>query len=215
MSGTPVIERLSQHRLLPVVVASGEPEGLGTADALESGGLPVAEFTFRVPGAADALAAVRAKRPDILAGAGTIINVDQVDQAVAAGAQYLVSPGISDDVVRRATSHGIPIVPGVATPTDIMRALDLGIDTVKLFPAAALGGLSTLAALAAPFPDVTFVPTGGIGPTNAADYLAHRSVIAVGGSWMVQRSAISHGDWNAITEATQEAVAAIAALTRK
>lgn len=194
------------HRILPVVVAAGADQGLRTADALAAGGLPVAEFTFRLEGAADALRAVARERPDVVVGAGTIISQDQVDVAADAGAQFIVSPGTSKQVLERAHARGLAVVPGVATASDVMRALDHGSTTLKLFPAAAVGGLPTLAALAAPFPQARFVPTGGIGEDDAAAWLAHPAVLAIGGSWMVSRALIEAGNWDEITRRTAAAV---------
>lgn len=197
---------IGHHRILPVVVATGADEGLRTADALAAGGLPVAEFTFRIEGAADALAAVAQQRPDVIVGAGTVVNAAQVDMAADAGARFLVSPGTSDTVLTRAHDRGLTVVPGVATASDVMRALEYDVTTLKLFPAAAVGGLATLAALAAPFPQARFIPTGGIKEADTAAWLAHRAVIAVGGSWMVERTLIDVGDWAEITRRTAQAI---------
>ena len=200
-------EKLATTRIVPVVVAAGPDEGLRTADALANGGIHVAEVTFRIDGAAEAIRAIAKERPDILVGAGTVVTASQVDLAAEAGARFLVSPGTSEAVITRATELGLPIVPGVATPSDIIRALDLGITTVKLFPASAVGGLPTLKAFAAPFPQVRFVPTGGINESNAPDWLAHPAVLAIGGSWMVERSLITGGQWEEITHRSKRAQA--------
>ena len=207
---TPVLDALAAHRLVPVVVVSGADEGLRIAGSLVDGGLPVAEITLRLPGAVDAIRAVAAEHPDVLVGAGTVISERQVDEVVDAGARFIVSPGTFAPVVRRAQELGVPILPGVATPSDIMTALDLGIDVVKLFPAGALGGPATLKAFAGPFPQVRFVPTGGISAANLFTYLDLDAVVAVGGSWMVERSLVSAGEWDGITRRTREAVALVA-----
>ncbi|SDS75946.1 2-dehydro-3-deoxyphosphogluconate aldolase / (4S)-4-hydroxy-2-oxoglutarate aldolase [Paraoerskovia marina] len=197
---------LASARVVPVVVADGEAEGLNVADALRRGHLPIAEITFRVAGAAAAIRAISEDYPEMLVGAGTVIRPDQVDAAVEAGARFLVSPGISEAVVARARAHEIPIIPGVATPSDIMRAVELGLDTVKLFPAGTLGGPAAVKAFAAPFPGLRFVPTGGISAHNMGDYLMLPQVLAVGGSWMVDRALVQGEDWERVTELSRDAV---------
>nr|WP_216648339.1 bifunctional 4-hydroxy-2-oxoglutarate aldolase/2-dehydro-3-deoxy-phosphogluconate aldolase [Isoptericola chiayiensis] len=200
------MDTLAQHRLVPVVVVDGADQGLGLADALIAGGLPVAEITLRTAGGLDAIRAVAAERPDVVVGAGTVTTAAQVDDVVGAGARYIVSPGLSRAVVERAQEHGVPVLPGVATATDVMTALDLGVETVKLFPASVVGGPAALKALAAPFPGVRFVPTGGVSADNLPDYLALKPVLAVGGSWMVAKGLVDAGDWAEITRRTTEAV---------
>lgn len=188
---------LGGHRVVPVVVLDdpGRADDLGAA--LVAGGLPVAEATFRTPQAAAVLRRLAA-RPDLLVGAGTVVRAEQVDQAHDAGARFVVSPGLSADVVRRCQALGLPVFPGVSTPTEIIAALDLGIDVLKFFPAEANGGLATIKALAAAFPDVRFVPTGGITADTAPSYLAHRAVAAVGGSWMVAPDLLASGQWDEV-----------------
>lgn len=202
-----VVAGLGAHRLVPVVVAGGADEGARLADALVAGGLPVAEITLRTAGGVDAIRAVARTQPDVLVGAGTVTTASQVDEVVDAGARYIVSPGLSEAVVRRAQHHGVPVLPGVATPTEIMAALDLGIDVVKLFPASVVGGPAAIKAFAAPFPGLRFVPTGGVSAANLDDYLGLAPVLAVGGSWMVSTSLVAAGDWAEITRRTAEAVA--------
>jgi 2-dehydro-3-deoxyphosphogluconate aldolase / (4S)-4-hydroxy-2-oxoglutarate aldolase len=191
------------RRVLPVVALSDAADATPLADALVAGGLPVAEVTFRTPAAVEVL---RVMSERLLVGAGTVVHVDQVDEAVAAGARFVVSPGLSAVVVRRCRAVGIPVIPGVATATEVMAALDLGIDLVKFFPAEASGGVAAISALAAPFPGVRFVPTGGIGPEQLPAYLAHPAVAAVGGSWMVTPSLIAHRDFAEVTRLTREAL---------
>ncbi|MBE1877388.1 bifunctional 4-hydroxy-2-oxoglutarate aldolase/2-dehydro-3-deoxy-phosphogluconate aldolase [Myceligenerans pegani] len=202
-----VLERLGRARVVPVVVVDDAEQGLGVARALDDGGLPVAEVTFRTSGARAAIEAITAEHPGMLVGAGTVVNPRQVDQAVAAGATFLVSPGLSAPVVRAAQEAGVPILPGVATASDIMAALDLGITTVKLFPAGVVGGPGAIKALSGPFGQVTFVPTGGVSAANLPDYLGLPSVLAVGGSWMVDQKLVAAGDWAEMTRRTAEAVA--------
>ena len=204
---TTVLDTIAARRLVPVVVVDGADQGARLADALAAGGLPVAEITLRTAGGLDAIRAVARNHPDVVVGAGTVTTAAQVDDVVAAGARYVVSPGLSAAVVRRAQEHGIPVLPGVATPSEIMAALDLGVDVVKLFPASVVGGPAAIKAFAAPFPQVRFVPTGGVGADNLADYLDLEPVLAVGGSWMVERSLVAAGEWDEISRRTREAVA--------
>jgi 2-dehydro-3-deoxyphosphogluconate aldolase/(4S)-4-hydroxy-2-oxoglutarate aldolase len=176
------------------------------AAALTAGGIGCAEITLRTPAGLQALASVN-EVPGFLAGAGTVITVDQVDRCVDAGAQFLVSPGFDDDVVARAQHHDVAILPGVATATEIQRALRAGIDVLKFFPADRLGGLDTIAALAAPFTGVRFVPSGGVNASNAADYLRHPAIFAVSGSWMATRTAIAARDFDTVVELSRIAAA--------
>jgi len=201
-----ILQRLSDHRIVPVVVLDDVADAHGLADALVAGGLPVAEVTFRTAAAPDAIR-VMADRGDLLVGAGTVLTAAQVDQAVAAGASFVVSPGLSRAVVERCQEHGILALPGAVTATEVMAALDLGVTTVKFFPAGSSGGAAAIAALAAPFGDVGFVPTGGIGPSDLHEYLAVPAVRAVGGSWMVPRGLVRAGELEAVKDLVAEAVA--------
>jgi 2-dehydro-3-deoxyphosphogluconate aldolase/(4S)-4-hydroxy-2-oxoglutarate aldolase len=174
-----ILSMLSAARLLPVVVLDDASAADALAGALVDGGLPVAEVTFRTAAAQDSIR-VMAERGDVLVGAGTVVSVAQVDQAVAAGARFVVSPGLSRAVVERCQELGVLAVPGVVTATEIQAALELGLTTVKFFPAGTSGGAPAIAALAAPFGGIRFVPTGGVGPANLHEYLALPSVAAVG-----------------------------------
>jgi 2-dehydro-3-deoxyphosphogluconate aldolase/(4S)-4-hydroxy-2-oxoglutarate aldolase len=200
------LTRLAAHRLVPVVVLDDADDAGPLAEALVGGGLPVAEITFRTAAAPDAIR-VMAGRGDVLVGAGTVVTPEQVDQAVAAGAQYLVSPGTVRAVVERAQEHGVPVLPGAVTATEVQAALELGLDTVKFFPAGTSGGSAAIAALAAPFGGVRFVPTGGVGPANLDEYLALPCVAAVGGSWMVPRDRVRAGDLAGVRALVADAVA--------
>lgn len=197
---------LREARIVPVVVIDDAGRAADLGAAIAAGGLRVVEVTLRTEAAAAAIGKLSGA-DDLLVGAGTVLNVAQVEQAVDAGADFLVSPGMSRAVVARAQQLEVPILPGVSDSTGIMAALDLGVDVVKLFPAGVLGGTAAVRALAGPFPQVRFVPTGGVDGSNAADYLALASVSAVGGSWMVPRQAIAAGAWQEITELTARAVA--------
>ena len=199
------LSALSAARLVPVVVLDDVAMADSLARALVAGGLPVAEVTFRTDAAPDAIR-IMAERGDILVGAGTVRTIAQVDQAVAAGAQFVVSPGLSRAVVERCQELGVLALPGAVTATEVQAALELGLTAVKFFPAGTVGGAAAITALAAPFGDVRFVPTGGIGPANLAEYLAIPAVIAVGGSWMVPRDLITSGDSGAIQDLAADAV---------
>lgn len=201
-----VLKVLREARLVPVVVLDDASDADALAGALVAGGLPVAEVTFRTAAAEDSIRAMSA-RGDILVGAGTVLTPAQVDRAVAAGAVFVVSPGLSRPVVERCAEHGVLALPGAVTATEIQEALELGLTTVKFFPAGTSGGVPAIKALSAPFADVSFVPTGGVGPANVAEYLAISTVAAVGGSWMVPRDRINAGRFADIQALTADAVA--------
>jgi 2-dehydro-3-deoxyphosphogluconate aldolase/(4S)-4-hydroxy-2-oxoglutarate aldolase len=201
-----VLDELCARRVVPVIVIDELDTALPLARALVEGGLPVAEVTFRTAVAAVAMRLI-ADETDLLVGAGTVVRPEQADLAFDAGARFVVTPGFSPAVADRCRELGIPVVPGVATATEVIAALDHGLDLLKLFPAEASGGIPLLRALRGPFPDVRFVPTGGVSAANAADYLAVPSVAAVGGSWMVAPELIRAGDFTAVTRLTAEAVA--------
>ena len=201
-----VLSALRAARLVPVVVLDDAGDADSLAGALVAGGLPVAEVTFRTAAAQDSIRAMAA-RGDILVGAGTVLTPAQVDQAVAAGARFVVSPGLSRAVVERCQEHGVLALPGAVTATEVQAALELGLNTVKFFPAGTSGGPDAIAALSGPFGGVQFVPTGGVGPGNLAQYLAIGAVAAVGGSWMVPRDRVKAGDFAAIRQLTADAVA--------
>ncbi|BAL89872.1 putative KDPG and KHG aldolase [Actinoplanes missouriensis 431] len=179
---------LDGHAVVPVVVLDDPGRAAALGEALVGGGLPIAEVTLRTPGALAGIAAM-AENPDLLVGAGTVLTAAQADAAVEAGARFVVSPGLSRAVVERCRALRVPVLPGVATATEVLAAADLGLDAVKFFPAATSGGAPAVAALAAVFAGMRFVPTGGITAANAGEYLALPSVLAVGGSWMVPRDA--------------------------
>jgi 2-dehydro-3-deoxyphosphogluconate aldolase / (4S)-4-hydroxy-2-oxoglutarate aldolase len=201
-----VLKTIESGRLVPVIVVEDPRAARPLAEALAAGGLRCAEVTFRTAAAEAALAAMAAD-PRMLVGAGTVVRPEQVDRAVGAGARFVVSPGLSAPVVRRCRELGVPAMPGVATATEIQAASEEGLSVLKFFPAEPLGGLAMLKALAAPFPGVRFVPTGGITAARLRDYLDHPSVLAVGGSWMVAPKLIAAGAWGEVTRLTAEAVA--------
>jgi len=196
-------------RVVPVVVLEELDTAVPVAAALAAGGLPVAEITFRTAIAAEAIGRV-ADGTDVVVGAGTVVRPEQVDEAVDAGARFIVTPGLSLRVIERCRELDVLVIPGVTTATEVIAAVDQGLELLKLFPAEAAGGVALLRALRGPFPDVRFVPTGGISAANAASYLALPSVAAVGGSWMVTPELIAAGDFAGITHLAREA-ASIAA----
>jgi 2-dehydro-3-deoxyphosphogluconate aldolase/(4S)-4-hydroxy-2-oxoglutarate aldolase len=181
------------HVVLPVVVTDDPDCAASLGDALVAGGLPLAEVTLRTPAAPDVIRAL-VQRGDILVGAGTVLTVAQVDTAVDAGAAFIVSPGLSRAVIERCFERGVPPIPGAVTATEVQAALELGVNTVKFFPAESAGGANAISALAAPFAGMSFVPTGGINASNLDSYLALPSVVAVGGSWMVPRDLVRSHD---------------------
>jgi 2-dehydro-3-deoxyphosphogluconate aldolase/(4S)-4-hydroxy-2-oxoglutarate aldolase len=201
-----VLDQLAAHRIVPVVVLDDADDAAALGQALVAGGLPVAEVTFRTAAAERAIA-VLAARGDVLVGAGTVLTPGQVDRAVGAGARFVVSPGLSRAVVERCGEHGVVALPGAVTATEVQAALELGVSTVKFFPAGTSGGPAAIAALAAPFGDVRFVPTGGVGPDDLRDYLDLPAVAAVGGSWMVPRARVGAGDVAGVTALVADAVA--------
>jgi 2-dehydro-3-deoxyphosphogluconate aldolase/(4S)-4-hydroxy-2-oxoglutarate aldolase len=197
--------RLEVLRVVPVVSVESAADAPGLAAALADGGLPVVEITFRTPAAADAIAAARAARPDVLVGAGTVLDAATVERAAAAGAQFIVAPGYDASVLARAHEIGLPMIPGALTPTEIERALADGITLVKFFPAEAAGGVRYLKAVSAPFAAVRFMPTGGVTPANLRDYLALPSVAACGGTWIAPADAIREHRWPDIEAAAADA----------
>lgn len=197
MSADPIVA-LASTRVLPVVTIDDADDGPALARTLVAGGLRAVEITLRTPAALEAIRRIADEVPDAIVGAGTVTSAELASAAVRAGARFVVSPGLDDDVVRTATTLGVPVVPGVATATELQRAARLDVTIVKLFPAEQIGGPALVGAFAAVWPGMRFVPTGGISATNADRYLAHAEVLAIGGSWMAPRSAIAARDWSTI-----------------
>lgn len=201
-----VLDAITAARLLPVVVIDDAQAAAPLAAALKRGGLRCAEITLRTPAAEQAIRMI-AKDPDIVVGAGTVLNAEQAARVIDAGARFVVTPGLSLPVITHCQAMSVPVFPGVATASELMTALDAGIETVKFFPAEPLGGVAMLNALAAPFRMMRFIPTGGITAAKLPGYLRHRSVLAVGGSWMVATSLINAGNFDEIARLATEAVA--------
>ena len=191
--------------VIPVLTIEDSARAAPLAEALLRGGLRALEVTLRTPAALDSIRAMARMAPDIVVGAGTLLTPGDVHAAASAGARFGVSPGFTDSLLDAAEDAGLPMLPGVATPGEAMRALERGLDVLKFYPAGPNGGPSVLAAWAAPLPQIRFCPTGGINADNAASYLAIPNVICVGGSWVAPRSAVEVGDWARIEELARAA----------
>ncbi len=198
---------LQEAPVVPVVVIDDAAKAVPIANALVAGGLSVIEVTMRTAAAADAIAAISAEVPNAHIGAGTVLSGEQAGAIVAAGARFIVSPGLHDGVVSVANELSVPIIPGVATATEVQNAWNLGLRTLKFFPAGQAGGIEMIKALASVFRDVVFMPTGGVSPKNLRAYLELPAVAACGGSWLTPADAIEKGDYDRITELAAEAVA--------
>ncbi len=201
-----ILQKLGGLGVVPVVAIERAEDASSLGQALLDGGLPCAEITFRTAAAEDAIRRIATEFPDILVGAGTVLSVAQAEQATAAGARFIVSPGFNPKVVDWCLANAVPVTPGVATPTEIDMALDKGLDILKFFPAGALGGTKTLKAIGAPYGNVRFIPTGGVNAGNLAEYLSLPMVHACGGSWLVKKQLISDGEFEQIARLAREAV---------
>ncbi len=200
-----MVEMFRKIGIVPVVVIDDKKDAEPLAKALVDGGLPCAEVTFRTAAAEETIRIMSEKFPDMLVGAGTVLTTEQADRAAAAGAKFIVSPGLNPEVVRHCLKKGIPVIPGIQTPTEIETALSLGLKTVKFFPAEPAGGLKMIKAVAAPYVGLTFMPTGGISASNVRDYLAYDRIVACGGSWMVKKDLIAEGRFDEIRGMVAEA----------
>ena len=181
-----VLEEISKIGIVPVIALDHVEDAAPLAKALINGGLPCAEVTFRTDAAEESIRIMSEQFPEMLVGAGTVLTTEQVDRAVNAGAKFIVSPGLNPKVVKYCVEKGIPVTPGCANPSDVEVAIELGLEVVKFFPAEALGGIKMLKALSGPFPQVKFMPTGGISESNYKNYLELENVFCVGGSWMLK-----------------------------
>ncbi len=200
-----ILKKISEIKIVPVVAIDRAEDAENLGRALVNGGIPCAEVTFRTDAAEEAIRILSEKFPEMLVGAGTVLKTEQVDRAIAAGAKFIVSPGLNPKVVGYCVDKGIPMVPGCANPSDIEAALEFDLEVVKFFPAEALGGLKLIKAMAAPYGNVKFMPTGGINANNICDYLAFNKVIACGGSWMVDKKLIAEGKFDEIERMCREA----------
>lgn len=200
-----ILEKLRSIGIIPVAVIDDPDKATPLAEALARGGLSCMEVTFRTAGAEESIRRVAAEAPDVLVGAGTILTVHQAKTAVEAGARFIVSPGFNREVVGYCVDQGIPVTPGIQTPTEIELALSFGLKVVKFFPAEPAGGLKTLKALSGPYVDISFIPTGGLNADNAHDYLTFDRVWACGGSWIARRGAINENRFDEISSIAGEA----------
>lgn len=200
-----IYDSFSKIGIVPVVVLNDAKDAYKLGEALMEGGLPCAEVTFRTEAAKEAIKIMSKEYPEMLVGAGTVLTIKQVDEAVENGAKFIVSPGINPKVVEYCVNNNIPITPGTCTPSNVETALEFGIDVVKFFPAEPSGGLNFIKAIAAPYTGVRFMPTGGINEVNVRDYLKYDRIIACGGSWMVKGDLIKAGEFDKIKELTREA----------
>lgn len=201
-----LVARLRALRVVPVIVIDDPDHAVPLANALADGGLPCAEVTFRTPAAAEALRRIVLERPDFVVGAGTVLTVEQADQAAAAGASFAVAPGLNPRVVQHCQAIGLPMMPGVCTPSEIERAMEMGLRAMKFFPAEPAGGIGYLKAVAAPYGDLAFMPTGGVSRDNLLGYLEFKRVAACGGSWMAPSDWIAAGAFDRIRDETRRVV---------
>lgn len=201
-----VLKEIYGIGIVPVIALEDAKDAKPLAKALIDGGLPCAEVTFRTAAAQESIKIMTTEYPEMLVGAGTVLTTEQVDRAVAAGAKFIVSPGLNPEVVKYCVDKNIPVCPGCSNPSDIEQAIALGLDVVKFFPAEAAGGLAMIKAMSAPYVNMKFMPTGGINASNLNEYLDFKKIIACGGSWMVKSDLIKAGQFDKITELTKEAV---------
>ena len=199
------VEQVASCGVVPVVVLEDEAQAVPTARALLAGGINAMEITFRTAAAKGSIAKVAREVPEMIVGAGTVVNLQNLHDAVDAGAKFIVCPGSDPELIAEAIKLNVPITPGVVTPSEIMMGLKLGLKVFKFFPAETYGGLKTIKALCGPFPQIKFLPTGGINQANAAEYFKNPKILAVGGSWMVTKDMVAAGDFEAITAKSKAA----------
>ena len=210
-----ILKQIEETGIVPVVVLNDAKDAEPLAQALCDGGLPCAEVTFRTDAAEESIGIMTEKFPDMLIGAGTALTTEQDDRAVAAGAEFIVSPGLNPKVVKYCVDKGILIIPGCANPSDVEQAIEYGLEAVKFFPAEQAGGLAYIKAIAAPYVSMKFMPTGGINPDNVKAYLAYDRILACGGSWMVKSGFINAGEFDKIKAMVEEAVEIVKESRRK
>ncbi|MGD8171624.1 bifunctional 4-hydroxy-2-oxoglutarate aldolase/2-dehydro-3-deoxy-phosphogluconate aldolase [Vibrio sp. TRT 21S02] len=201
-----ILNKLKQFKVIPVIQINSVKHAIPLAKVLVENGLPVAEVTFRTEAAAEAIQAMRNAYPEMCVGAGTVLTPQQIEQAQQAGAEFVVAPGLNPNTVKRCQAIGMPIVPGVNNPSQVEQALELGLSFLKFFPAEASGGLAMVKSLLAPYVNVSFMPTGGIGKNNVNDYLSIDRVVCCGGTWMVSPALIENEQWDEIGRLVREAV---------
>lgn len=199
-------EQFYEYAVVPVVVLDDAKDALPLAKALSEGGLPCAEVTFRTEAAEESIRLMSKKYPEMLVGAGTVLTIEQVDRAMAAGAKFIVSPGFDPEIVDYCLEKNIPVFPGCVTPSEIAQAAKRGMKVVKFFPAEQSGGIDSIKAMASPYTMMKFMPTGGIGMNNLKDYLTFDKIVCCGGSWMVKSDMIRNGEFDKICKLTKDAV---------
>lgn len=202
---TDIKDIMNTSPVIPVMVINQLKHAIPLAHALVEGGLNVLEITLRTPVALDAIRAIKQEVPDAIVGAGTVVNLATLQQALDAGSEFLVSPGVTESLIDAALDSGVPILPGVISPSEVMRLLEKGIHEMKFFPAEAAGGVPMLKAIGGPLPQATFCPTGGVSPNNAMAYLSMKNVACVGGSWMAPADLVDQEDWADITRRAKDA----------
>ena len=200
-----VLERLARSIVVPVVVLEKAEDAVPTAKAMAAGGVDVMEITFRTACAPEAIKAVAENCPDVLVGAGTVVNLDQCKLAVEMGAKFIVSPGFDGEIVAWCVENGVAVTPGCVTPTEMMAAIKLGVKVLKFFPANVYGGINAMKNLAGPFVGIKFLPTGGVNTANIKEYIDAPFIHAVGGSWVCPKADISAGNWDKITQLCRDA----------
>lgn len=204
-----LVKRMESVGIIPVVVIEDAKDAVALAGALKRGGIECAEVTFRTAAAEESIRLIAKEYPEFLIGAGTVLTPKQADCAMAAGASFIVSPGLNPEVVKHCIAKGYPIIPGVVTPSEVELGLSLGLKYLKFFPAEAAGGVKMIKAMSAPYGMVRFMPTGGVGVGNVRDYLDCKAVFACGGSWMVPKDMIANGEFDKIEQLTREAKALV------
>ena len=210
-----VAEKIAELGVVPVVVLEDAKDAAPLAKALVEGGLPCAEVTFRTAAAEESIKLMTAEYPDMFVGAGTVLTIDQVDRAVAAGAKFIVCPGFDPEIVDYCLEKEIPVFPGCITPSEVAQAVKRGLKVVKFFPAEQFGGVATIKAMAAPYVGLKFMPTGGVNAKNLESYLGCDKIIACGGSWMVKGDLVKAGKFDEIKDLTAEAVKLVAEIRNK
>ena len=200
-----IFEQFSKIGIIPVVVLDDAKDAAPLAKVLCENGLPCAEVTFRTAAAEEAIKIMSHEFPDMLVGAGTVLTIEQAEKAINAGAKFIVAPGLNPKIVQYCLDQSVPVTPGTQTPSEMEKALELGLKVVKFFPAEPAGGLNMIKAVAAAYVDLKFMPTGGINAKNVRDYLSYNKIIACGGSWMVKKDLIAAGEWDKIGTMVREA----------
>ena len=204
---TSIKDIMNTSPVIPVMVINKLEHAVPLATALVEGGLKVLEITLRTPVALEAIKKIKTEVPGAIVGAGTVINLETLEKTIEAGSEFIVSPGVTDSLIDAALKSGIPILPGIVTPSEVMNLLEKGITEMKFFPAEAAGGIPMVKSIGGPLPQVTFCPTGGVNPKNAGEYLALKNVACVGGSWMAPADLVDAEDWDEIKRRTVEAIA--------